>query len=134
MKTLARKSLYEFLHFQKNWNEEDTISFINDYFKTKNPKDVWVDEKFKNYKYNYELQDDIEEWFDNVIYYMWMSFYADGLKICKCICTLVCDCQRYEDGYTSNNCPEHNSIPEPHPDCEASVHRNGAIKHGFIVC
>lgn len=39
-----------------------------------------------------------------------------------CICTRECDCQDFEAGFVSNECPEHNDRPYPHPDCEAEKH------------
>lgn len=36
-----------------------------------------------------------------------------------CLCTAVCDCQSpySEPALVSNECPEHNLYPAPHPDC-----------------
>jgi len=50
----------------------------------------------------------------------------------ECICTTVCDCENPKpanDGVllVSNECPMHNDNPQPHPECEAEVHCNGAL-------
>ena len=37
----------------------------------------------------------------------------------KCTCTKVCDCQDYEKGLVSNECPVHNVNPQPSPNCPA---------------
>lgn len=39
-----------------------------------------------------------------------------------CICTEECDCQDYEGGFVSQECPVHNDRPSPHPDCKAERH------------
>ncbi len=44
-----------------------------------------------------------------------------------CICTRVCDCQNPESkrggvAHVSEECPDHNVTPEPHPDCLAEIH------------
>jgi hypothetical protein len=43
-----------------------------------------------------------------------------------CICTRVCDCENPDppEGVAlgSNECPDHNEFPKPHPECPASRH------------
>lgn len=34
-----------------------------------------------------------------------------------CVCVTECDCEDFEKGLVSNECPEHNDNPYPHPDC-----------------
>ena len=39
-----------------------------------------------------------------------------------CICTRNCDCQDESGGMVSNECPFHNTEPDPHPECLAKNH------------
>lgn len=41
----------------------------------------------------------------------------------KCCCTTVCDCQDFDKGLVSTECPVHNDFPSPNPECP--VHMNG---------
>jgi hypothetical protein len=34
-----------------------------------------------------------------------------------CLCVKECDCQDEENGFVSEECPEHNLIPLPNPNC-----------------
>ena len=45
-------------------------------------------------------------------------------EVDECICTRVCDCQSpdSEPALCSNECPEHNFIPQPHPECNMEKH------------
>lgn len=35
----------------------------------------------------------------------------------NCICPKTCDCQDFEEGLISNECPVHNDYPNPTRDC-----------------
>lgn len=48
--------------------------------------------------------------------------FSRRLWLKQCVCTRVCDCQDYERGFVSNECPHHNDTPYPSELCEAESH------------